>query len=179
MSKPAKNKSNLYIYLDCTKVLETGSEQDIAKAKKEYWQSYKAEWRKKQRQTTKEFTIVCEPKDAAVIEDAAKRHKRSLQAFIKVSCLAYIRTQYVVPDVIAISTIRQQLAMNYNALQKLLDENMISYREAATVLRKVSELETIVLSQLNNPKTLEQLIAEAVLRTPEYKSKLIKLLQNL
>jgi hypothetical protein len=179
VKRTAKKKNSIYTYLSSTKVLETGSDQDIAAAKKQYWKEYKAEWRKKQRQATREFTIVCNPTDAQIIVNAARQHKRSLQAFIKEACLANIRKHYLVPDITAINTIQQQLAMNYNSILQLFDENLVTYQTGTTLLRKITELEHTVLAQLHTPKTLEQWIADTIRSSPEYKDTIIALLQNL
>ena len=180
MTKRAvKKKCGVYSYLNSTKVLETGSDQDITKARNEYWKAYKAQWRKKQRQETKEFTIVCTPQEAKDILEAARKHKRSQSNFIKESCLAYLYKRYIVPDLFAINSIRQQLAMNYTSLQMLFDENRIPYQTGITLIQQMALLEQQVLSQLHNPKTLEQWITETVRDTPRYKETLNELLQKL
>jgi len=179
MKRAIKNKSGVYSYLCSTKVLETGSDQEIINARKEYWKGYKAEWRKKQRKETNEFTIVCTGQEAKDILEAARKHRRSRSNFIKESCLSYINKRYLVPDVVAINSIRQQLAMNNNELQKLFDENKVSYQTGTSLLAQMSALEKVVLAELHNPKTLEQWIADTVRTTPVYKAILIELLQKL
>lgn len=179
MKRAIKKKSGLYEYLDRVKILETGSDQDIANARKEYWKGYKAEWRNRQRQETKEFTIVFAVQEAKDILEAARKHKRSRSNFIKESCIAYLNKRYIVPDRLAINSIRQQLAMNKNTLQKLFDENKVSYQTGTTLLNQMSALERIMLTELHNPKTLEQWIIETVRTTPEYKEILIALLNKL
>jgi len=179
MKRAIKNKSGVYSYLCSTKVLETGSDKDIANARKEYWKGYKAEWRKKQRLETKEFTIVCTVQEVKDILEAARKHKRSRSNFIKESCLAYLHKRYLVPDVVAINSIRQQLAMNINTLKQLFDENKVSYQTGTSLLQKMAVLEQVVLAELHKPKTLEQLITETVLTSPAYKAILIELLQKL
>ena len=179
MKRAIKKKCGVYDYLNSTKVLETGSDQDIANARQEYWKAYKAEWRKRQRQETKEFTIVCTLSEAKDILEAARRHKRSRSKFIKESCLAYINKRYLVPDLLAMNSIRQQLAMNLNVLQKLFDESRIPYETGTVLLRQMGTLEKSVLTELHNPKTLEQWIIDTVCATPEYKGILIELLNKL
>src|ERR1039458_8038968 len=95
MKRAIKKKCGVYDYLNSTKVLETGSDQDIANARPAYWKAHQAEWRKRQRQETKEFTIVCTLSEAKDILEAARRHKRSRSKFIKESCLAYINKRYL------------------------------------------------------------------------------------
>ena len=179
MKRGLKQKSGIYTYLSSTKVLETGNDLDIAKARKEYWKWYKAQWRKKQREETKEFTIVCTALEAKDILDAARKHKRSRSNFIKESCLAYLNKQYLVPDLVAINSIRQQLAMNINTLKQLFNENKLSYQTGTSLLQQMAVLEQAVLAELHNPNTLEQWITEMVRTKPAYKAILIELLQKL
>ena len=177
MKRALKKKSNLYTHL--AKVLEKGSDQDIANARKEYWKGYKADWRKRQRRETKEFTIVCTAMEAKDILEVARKYKRSRSNFIKESCLAYLNKRYLVPDLVAINSIRQQLAININTLQKLFDENKVPYQTGTSILQQMAALEKVVLAELHNPKTLEQWITETVRTTPDYKAILIELLQKL
>jgi hypothetical protein len=147
--KRIKRKSSIYQFLE--PYLATGNDFVIAKARKEYWKAYKAEWRKKQRQETKEVTVVLTQPEAKSIIAAAKKHKRSPAQFIKESSFAYLSKQYVVPDVVAINTIRQLLAVNYNALQKLFDENMLPYQAGIALMQQMQELERKVLIELYRP----------------------------
>jgi hypothetical protein len=152
MKKSVKKKSNLYAFLDSTKVLETGSEQAIVEARKAYWKAYKAEWRQKQRKSKKLVVIVLSREEAMHLKENAQTYKRSLPGFIKASCFAYLGKQYLAPDPTALSTIRQLLAMNYNALQKLFDENIIPFEAGRMVLSQIAGLEQKVISELYHPK---------------------------
>ncbi len=154
MKRAMKQKSSLYAYLDSTKVLETGSEQDIVNARKEYWRQYKAEWRRNQRNATKQYTIALTADEAKQITIAAKKHRRSITTFIKESCQAYLNTTYLVPDVVALNEIRQLLAINYNALQKLFDENVIPFQIGRTLVQQMAELEKNVFEKLYHPKEI-------------------------
>ena len=80
---------------------------------------------------------------------------------------------------LAINSIRQQLALNLNSLQKLFDENKITYKTGAELLEQMTALEQTMLTELHNPKTLEQWIADTVHSRPEFKEILIALLNKL
>jgi hypothetical protein len=179
MKRALKKKSNLYSYLDATKVLESGSTADIAKARKDYWKLYSVEWRKTQRKRDKQFTISFTPIEAKDLLEVAKKHKRSRTRFIKDSCLAYMNKRFVIPDVIAIRAIQQELALNYNILKKLYEDNALPYQIGNELLKQMSELEQKILVELFNPKPLEQLIRETVTSKPGCKENLIELLQKL
>ncbi len=150
-----KKKSGVYAYLHSTKVLETGSDQDIAVARKAYWNEYKARWRQRHRKAQKQITISLTASEATEMTQATKKHKRSLTRFIKESCLANIRKQYLAPDPLALATIRQLLAMNYNALQKLFDENRVPFEAGRALLSQMAALEQKVIEELYNPKEIK------------------------
>ncbi len=179
MKQKLKKKSGLYAYLNSAKVLENGSDQDIALARKKYWSEYRAKWRQQRRKEIKELLTEWNPRELHILTAAARKHNKSRSRFIKACCFSYINNRYIVPDSFAINTIKQYLAMNYNALKKLFDENRIPYQTGSQLMQQISELERSVSIQLENPKTLEQLITEAIQRTPDYKEKLIVFLQNL
>ena len=179
MKRALKKKSNIYAYLDSTKVLEVGTNEAITKAKHEYWKAYKAQWRKNQRKTTAQFTIVFTANESNQILIAAKKHKRSQSAFIKQACLSYVNQRFLVPDMYVFGEMRQILSMNYRALQKLFDESIIPYQTGKLLIEQMITLERTVLQQLRNPKTLEKWIEETVRNTPQYKEELFQLLQNI
>ena len=109
MKRAMKKKSNLYAFLDHTKVLETGSEKAIQAAKAAYWKAYKTQWRKAQRKRTKQYVIALLEPEAERIVSAARTHHRSPTRFIKDACFAYLSKQYLPVDPLGLATIRQLL----------------------------------------------------------------------
>jgi hypothetical protein len=168
----------VYEYLDSIKILESGTGEDIAKARKEYWKRYKSEWRKLQKQRTRQITVMLTNSEVKLIEDAAKKHKRSKPALIKAMCLAHIQKRYVVPDVFILNEIRSLLSLNYNALKNLLNENAIPYQIGTDAMKHIAELEHKVLDGLMFPASLEDKVLDAIRKCPEYRETLLSLLQN-
>jgi len=150
MKKAIKKKTSIYSYL--SKVFESGSDQDIALARKAYWKAYKAAWRRDHTKRTKQFVIALSLDEAKQIMDSARKHRRSPTRFIKDSCFAYLRKRYLVPDRLALSTIHQLLAMNLNTLPKLFDENKMPFDIGRTLLQQMEELEQKVMHELYYPK---------------------------
>jgi hypothetical protein len=122
MKKAMKKKWGVYTYLHSTKVLETGSDLDIAITRKAYWKAYKAKWRKEKRTAEVEFTLTLTKEESEVMAKGARQHRQSKSRFIRNAAFAYLGRRYLVPDPLAIATIRQLLAMNYDALQMLFDD---------------------------------------------------------
>lgn len=176
--KRAKKKG-IYDYLDSIKVLETGTDEEIALARKTYWKSYKTEWRRKKRKEEKELTTSWTADELTELINAAKKHKVSKTKFIKISTLAYIDKRYIGTDQIEVRRIAQLLAVTYNSILEMLDENVLELQTGKIILEKIFDLERQVLVSLHNPKTIEQLITEMVNKNPQTKSGLYHLLETL
>jgi hypothetical protein len=156
MKNRVKKKSGVYAYLSSIQVLETGTELEIARARKEYWKEYKANWRKQQRTETMAFTIICTKAEGKEISEWARKHKRSPSQFIKEACVfGYMRKQYIVPDVYAANEIRQLLAVNYNTLKRLFDGSLLPWEVGKQVMSRMEELERAVLAAISQPKELK------------------------
>ena len=177
--KSSKKNSGIYQYLDLLKVLESGTEEDITSVRQNYWREYKAKWRRQKRKEEMEITTSWTSDELREINKEAKRHKISKTKFIKTSTLAYIDKRYIVPDQIEIRRIAQLLALSYNSIQEMINENALHLQTGKIILEKIFELEREVLVSLHNPKTLEQLLIEAVNTTPQIKARLYHLLENI
>jgi hypothetical protein len=171
-----KKKMTLYDYIE--PLLENSTTEEIALAKKRYWNNYKAAWRKQRRKERKEFTIDFTAKELQIIKSAAGKHKRSYTKFIKQSTLAYCQNKYLPTDPIAINQVKELLAMTYNGLQQLTDDEMLHTDTGNIVMKKVAALENNVLSILYNPKTIEQWLSEILADNPANEIKIIEFLNQ-
>lgn len=153
MKPEIKNKSSLYQYLE--PFLETGSAEDIAQARRQYWRVYKAKWRKEKRLKEKEFTISFTDKELKIITQNAIKHHRSCSKFIKESSLAYCTKQFLFPEITALNHVRELLALNYNAIQQLSEGSNLPTLQADECMIRMTDLEKKVLAILQNPKALE------------------------
>jgi hypothetical protein len=177
MKRAFKKKSSIYQFLE--PYLASGNEETIDKARKEYWKKYSAEWRNSQRKQLKHYMIDFTPSEAKQVSETARKHKLSTTAFIKKSCFSYMSLRYLPVDAFGIHQISQLLAMNYNMLSKLLNENIVQYQPGQVLLQEMSRLEQKVNAELRNPKTLEQLVTETVQANPQYLETLELVLKNL
>ena len=145
---------SLYAYLNTSNLLETGSEQDIANAKKTYRKAYKAAWKQQYKKSHTYITLSLTQAEAKQISEAAKNYRRGRPRFIKEACFAYLDKRYLVPDVVALGAIRQMLGMNFNLVQKMFEENRLSYEIGTVLLQQMGELERKVLVELYHPKEI-------------------------
>lgn len=178
MSKK-KNTYGVYSYLDSTGVLEKGTDEVIIEARKEYWKKYKAQWRKQKRQVEKELTTSWTIDELKDLTKSARYHKMSRVGYIKSATIAYSNKAYIIPDKMEVRRIVQLLNMNYNLIQEMVDEKTLHLQTGKIILEKIFELERAVLVSLHSPKTVEELITEAVSKNPQLKPKLYQLLESL
>jgi len=171
-----KKKSSLYTFLESSGVLEHGTDAEIQKVRKEYWREYKRTWRKGQRKKVKEFTPSFSREEVKLLTEAARNHKMSRTGYIKRATLSYTDKMYIVPDALEVRRISQLLAMNYNLMKQMKDEEKISPVSANTIMEKISSLEHEVLIHLYNPNDLEEWIAKELTKNPEKKEKILKLI---
>jgi len=171
-----EKKQTLYDYLE--PVLEYGTEEQIAFARKKYWAEYKATWRKNRRKQQKEFTVSFTPKELQKMKAAASKYTGSYTRFIKASALAYWQKQYLVTDPMAINQVKELLALNYNALQQLSDDEKLKEDVGAILMKNISDLEQQVSMTLHNPRTVEEWIEELFSENPEKLNKIIELLKQ-
>lgn len=167
MKGRSKKHSAFYEYLE--PFLEKGDEKQIALARKQYTRQYKARWRKQKRKFEKELTTSWNKDDLKMLSEAARNHKKSKTSFIKQATLAYINKSFIVPDLFTVREIAQLLTMNYNSIREMMDENALPLQTGKIVLEKIVDLERQVLISLHNPKTLEQLVTDAIKKKPKEK----------
>jgi len=177
--KALKKRTSVYQFLEESGVLEKGTVQEITQARRRYWSQYKREWRRQKRRNEKELTPSFTKDELKMVGEAASKHHTSRTRFIKQATLAYISKAFIIPDGSEVRHIRQLLAMNYNLLKELLEENKVPLDTGKLLLQKILDLEHTVLVHLYNPKTLEQWIAEIVSTNPHYKAELYRLLISL
>lgn len=171
-------QGGLYQYLEQLGILASGTDAEIKEAKRHYWTMYKATWRKRHRQVSKEIRIQLNDSDLKAITVAAKKHKRSKAIYIKEAALAYYNGRFLVPDVLLVGEIRQLLAMAYTLLHELKSNEAIPYKKQLGILQEFEALEHKILSLLVNPPSLEASIIQVIQNAPSYKQVLYKLIQS-
>jgi hypothetical protein len=150
--KEAPQQIPLQKYLE--PLLKSGLPEEIAAARKTYWRIYKANWRKQRRKEQKEYAISFDRKELNIVAAAAHKHKRCITKFIKEAVLAYCASKFLIVDVPTHNKVIELLALNYNALQQLSDDAVISEEQGMALLQRSSEMEMEILSILNNPQKL-------------------------
>jgi len=177
MNRAIKKQSSLYIFLE--PYLETGDETAIAQAREQYWKNYKQNWKKQKRAEQKTFEISFTKQEWLVIKQVADTHNRSYARFIKASALAYCQNTYLIPNQLAYNNIQQALTMLYNRLKDIQEDELLSAEACYQLLQIFELIQNKIETELTQPKTIEEVITEAIQSNPEFKSKISKLILNI
>ena len=122
MNKSNKHIGGMWDYLESSGVLEKGTEEEIKAAKKAYRKEYYLKYKRSQRLQKPEFTVNFsnEKGEYSIIQNAAKRHKMTVTAFIQASSLAYLNRRYLVPNQDQIASLEQILSQCLNEIQSIV-----------------------------------------------------------
>lgn len=173
------NHTGLFEFLKASGILETGSKEAIAQARKMYWAEYKKNWAKNRRKREKQVTISLNLKEYKLISQSAKVHGRDVTPYVKEIALTHSKKQYLIPNPMSINYIREAFLLNYNVIAQLEKESTLSVETEQKLLAKLERLELMVMEKLKNPKELEQTLLDAVLNNPDQKAHFIRVLENL
>jgi hypothetical protein len=174
--KESRKHSAYYKYLD--PFLEKGNHEEIKKAKAEWRKKYKAEWRKINRKENKEITVPWAKNELRILKTESTKHRLSNTQFIKKAVMAYIDKRYIVPDVLAVRTLLQFLAMEYNTIQEMINEKDLNLQSGQQLLEKIDEQEKAIRVALYSPKTLEQVLTEMIRKDSKTKERIYRLLER-
>lgn len=177
MKRKQKHTGKLYEYLEKAGAL-SGTDVEIKAAIREYRKLYKAEWRRRKREANQEITVTLNPHELQIITTAAKKHHRSHARFLKDAALAYCTQAFVVPDMLMVNSILENLIMTGAEIQKRFEDNTLPYNVGKDILRKVEGLEAEILRCLRQPQNLEERILDEIQKNPTYTNTVLQLLQN-
>ena len=147
-----KTSESLYIFLEQQGVLDTADDASIRDAKKKYWAEYKRTWRQTKRQQSKTFSVLVTPKEAQRIAATAEQHHTSPTNFVKQLALAHCDKRPLV-DAVLLGEIRALLALQYNLLQTVVDDEQIPAHLGYILLDRMATLERQVLEFINPKKS--------------------------
>lgn len=151
-----KRKGTVWEYLEQTGVLASGSDADILKAKQEYRRKYFTEYKRKQRESKFEFTIVLSKSNGEfdAISKAAKNHKQSVSSFLKQAAFAYLQNRFIVPDKYQLARMEQMLSSCLNQIKSVAERKEKFFFQREDKLGKMEEI--IVALQHNLYKALRE-----------------------
>lgn len=150
-------KGKLWEYLDSTGVLLNGSEADIQAVKRTYRKKYLLEYKKRQRATRAEFTVVLSKStgEYGTITQAAKKHHISVTSFLRKATLAYIQQVYLVPNTSQIAELEQLLANCLNEIKTIVKGRERTFwdrdKKLDEIEKRIQRMEAQLNEVLRNP----------------------------
>ncbi len=179
-----RKRSGLWKHLDALGILETGSPDEIAAAKRGYWKTYHYNHRRQQLKENPEVIVAFSRADGTYerIAAGARKHKMTLAAFIRASAVAYLTETYIVPDRAFLAHLEQLLAQCANEIQALagVREKYFWQRDQKieSIEARIILLETSVREHLSSPPKLEQLLCDALNQSLDIKAHLLQLITS-
>ncbi|HNR21209.1 MAG TPA: hypothetical protein PKN75_15090 [Bacteroidia bacterium] len=151
-----KRKGSVWDYLEQTGVLANGSDADIVNAKQEYRKKYFTAYKRKQRESKFEFTVVLDKSNGEfdVINKAAKNHKQSVSSFLKEAAFAYLQNRFIVPDAYQLARMEQMLSTCLNEIKSVAERKEKFFFQREDKLGKLEDI--IVTLQHNLNKALRE-----------------------
>lgn len=158
--------------------LAGANKEEIEQAKKEYRKKYKAQWRRDNRKDYKELTIQWDKNEYQLVKTEAQKHKLSVTRFVKQAALAYINKNYLVLNYNEAIKIMQLLALIYNRIEELHNENILPLQFVKTLQLEMNQLEKDIRLIMFSPKTIEKILADILIEKPNAKTYLINFIEN-
>lgn len=174
---------SLYQYLHRIGLLEQETSPDeLSRAKQEYRKSYQRTYQKNYRNTHIRKDIYFTPVEYKQLSKIAKKHNQSVPKLCKQLTIAYLKSQFVLPDDKQVRQLELYLLGVTNNLNQLVryihqrKEFNISDIENLKVM--VNTMETKVSQSLRSPENLQNYLENKIQQKPETLSLLQYLLEN-
>lgn len=169
----------LYEYLERVGALQSNNPAFLIQAKKEYRKLYKAAWKKEHRKMIKEYAIQLKSQEHTLIKQEAKRHQLSVTGFIRTATINYCNKTYITPNYAEVMKILQLLALTYNTIIELGEDNRIASELETVLSNEIARLEKDIRINLISAKTIEQIIFSCIQQLPNKKVELLTFIQNI
>lgn len=142
-------ESGIYSYLEKSGVLETGTPEEIAACRKEYWSMVKREWMRHKRSQETEFKVYFSAAELKVITVGAKRYKLSKTRYIQQAALADAKQERLLPNIEILTHVRQLLELLYASIQELSEAGELTPEIEDTLRKTVAHIEHEIHNTIN------------------------------
>lgn len=176
-------KLGMWQYLESIPgLLETGDQNAITLAKKEWRKQYMKEYKRKQRSNLNEYYIplVKGSPDHDTILKGAKKHDMSIPAMLRHSALAYLRNTYLIPHNAQMNHIEYLLNECLNEIQNISKRKEHFSFERETKIEDIEKcidrMEREIAESLRKPLPIEEYVKHAITKNPMLKERLLSIL---
>lgn len=167
----------MWAYLDSLGVLEKGTDEEIKRAKKEYRKIYLLGYKRNQRKTKPEFSVLFSKKgdEFKNVSDAAWEHNTSVTNYIKLAVLAYTAKTFLVPDKEQVGRLEQLLSQCRNEIRGVCKNRLIE-NKYSLIEKRIDCMENTIAELLRHPPSLEEAVTQAIEKSPEIKSRFFEII---
>lgn len=177
-----KTYKSLKAYLFESGILEQGTQEEIAAAKKTYRRQYlkrkKEEYRARHQTISLSFTN----EDAKELAQKASTYEMRLPAFIKACVYAYLEQIFVLPneaEVQKIELLLRQIGNNVNQITRLCNRLSVSPETALCDIHGLlQKLDGDLTELFRRPKSVEILLIEGLKQHPQFIHRLQKIIDQ-
>lgn len=179
-----RHNSGMRAYLESVGLLNNGTEEQIKKAKKDYWRKYFQEFKRKQRLSKSEFTVILSKENGEheTIVSKAKEHQMSVPLFIKESAFAYIHKTYLPPYWGQIANLEQLLSECLFEIQNIAKQKERFFwdheQKYKNIENRIEKIEKEIIQALTNPFTIEELVKKAMEKNPSLGQNIINVISQ-
>lgn len=183
MPEKAQN-GGMWAYLDASGVLEKGTEEEIRAVKKAYRKQYLLNYKRKQRTSKPEYAVNLSKDNGEYsrILSAAKKHNKTVPAFLRMATLAYNNKTYIIPDRLLIARLEQLLSQCLNEIQLIVQQKEKYFwgkeQKFKDIEKRIEKLEFEISEAFNQPPTIEELVIREINKKPELKGQLLTILSS-
>lgn len=159
MTQPNRRNNGLWEYLKQSGVLDTGDQAAIKSAKQKYWKQYRREYKRNRRIQFPEVTVSMDRKTYDYLQNVAKKHHKTLSAFLRETTLHYLNQTFLIPNPGLVAQFAQRLricASDINVIAKHMKKlkQYELYQAYHSLSERIQHLEEYISDTLRNPPRL-------------------------
>lgn len=171
-------QSRLYHYLEASGVLDTGSPEDITRARLQYRNQQKAQWRRNKRALSKSITVYFSLKEYATIQRIAQRFNRTPTNFVSHCAFTTARNEPVTLHNETTLLIHEALMLTYHRICDIAESQHIPEATQTVLVSILQEVQATITAYLQHPKNIEAAVQDALVNNNVFRETLITMLKQ-
>ncbi len=184
MSKKGKHHA-LWQFLEASGVLNNGTPEEIQGVRRQYRKVYMREYKSQLRKVKPEFMVQLSKHngDYGKVLTAAKRHKMSVTAFLRLATIAYIERKYLIPNNVLVGKLAALLESCLNDIRVITEirsrVSLFTIEEKYSVIEeRITRMETEIRNLFDFPSMLEVAVSEAARTDAALRERLLTIINN-
>lgn len=177
----SKKNKGLREHLYSLGILDNGTEEEIAAVKRAYRKQYLLQYKQAQRLAAGEYPVLLSKENGEyeTIARAARRHRLSISAFLRVATLAYLMQTYIVPDAHRLAQLELMLSSCLNEIRAMAQlksrQNWLFDQKYEAMEERIKRLEQDIADLFRHPPSIEEAVRKA---SPEDKERILTIISS-